>query len=445
MERKLLTELEKWRLSSQRKPLILQGARQVGKTWLLKEFARRSYKNFAYVNFDENPGIKELFSSDLRVDRLLKLLSFETEVTINAHETLLIFDEIQECPRALTSLKYFCEEARDIHVVAAGSMLGLTVYEGSGFPVGKVNMLSLFPMCFEEFLSSSPSGEKLARVIASGDPELLKLYSAQLREELKLYFFVGGMPEVVSHFRKSLRWQDARAVQKEILQGYRFDISKHLNGKDLEHVLAVFESIPQHLAKENRRFIFSKIKESARARDYQEAIVWLTHAGIAVKVPRVTKPGIPLSSYQKQSVFKFFFADVGLLGAMAGLNPASVLAGDTLFNEFKGALTEQFVCQQLQSALDLKPYYWSADNSRGEIDFLVQDKHCVSDSKIIAIEVKAEENLKSKSLKAFKERYPEVSALRFSLSDLRWQDWMGNVPLYAFSNRSFWLKSAQSL
>lgn len=445
MERKLLTELEKWRLSSQRKPLILQGARQVGKTWLLKEFARRYYKNFAYVNFDETPGIKELFSSDLRVDRLLKLLSFETGVTINAHETLLIFDEIQECPRALTSLKYFCEEARDIHVVAAGSLLGLTVHEGSGFSVGKVNMLSLFPMCFEEFLSSSPSGEKLARVIASGDPELLKLYSAQLREELKLYFFVGGMPEVVSHFRKSLRWQDARAVQEEILQGYRFDISKHLNGKDLEHVLAVFESIPLHLAKENRRFIFSKIKESARARDYQESIVWLTHAGIAVKVPRVTKPGIPLSSYQKQSVFKFFFADVGLLGAMAGLNPASVLAGDTLFNEFKGALTEQFVCQQLQSALDLKPYYWSADNSRGEIDFLVQDKHCVSDSKIIAIEVKAEENLKSKSLKAFKERYPEVSALRFSLSDLRWQDWMCNVPLYAFSNRSFWLKSAQSL
>ncbi len=199
---------------------------------------------------------------------MLKLLSFETGVTINVHETLLIFDEIQECPRALTSLKYFCEEARDIHVVADGSLLGLTVHECSGFPVGKVNMLSLFPMCFEEFLSSSPSGEKLARVIASGDPELLKLYSAQLREELKLYFFVGGMPEVVSHFRKSLRWQDARAVQKEILQGYRFDISKHLNGKDLEHVLAAFESIPQHLAKEKRRFIFSKIKESARARDY---------------------------------------------------------------------------------------------------------------------------------------------------------------------------------
>ena len=385
VERKLLTELEKWRLNSQRKPLILQGARQIGKTWLLKEFGRRSYKNFAYVNFDENPGIKELFSSDLRIDRLLKLLSFETGVTINAHETLLIFDEIQECPRALTALKYFCEEARDIHVVAAGSLLGLTVHEGSGFPVGKVNMLSLFPMSFEEFLSSSKNGEKLARVIASGDPELLKLYSAQLREEFKLYLFVGGMPEVVSSFRRNSQWQDARTVQEEILQGYRFDISKRLNGKELEHVLAVFESIPQHLAKENRRFVFSKIRESARARDYQKAIVWLTNAGIAVKVPRVTKPRIPLSSYQEQSIFKFFLADVGLLGAMAGLNPSSVLAGNTLFNEFKGALTEQFVCQQLQSALDLKPYYWSADNSRGEIDFLVQDRCDHGNSKELLI------------------------------------------------------------
>lgn len=431
MERFLMNDLLAWKDSSRRKPLILNGARQVGKTWLLKEFGRLHFENVVYVNFDGNPRLAAQFEADYDIARILDALRIETHEPIVAGKTLVIFDEIQECPRALTSLKYFCENAREYHVAAAGSLLGVSLHEGTGYPVGKVNTLNLYPMSFREFLDAV--GERLLRkLVDGGDFGAIQPFSEKLVSLLKTYYYVGGMPEAVVAYAESGDLEEARAVQREILFGYERDISKHLSVRETEFTLAAWKSIPAHLSRENRKFVFGHIRDGARARDYRAAITWLAQAGVSVRVSRVSKPGIPLSAYADEGAFKLFLVDVGLLGAMAGLDSRSVLDGNAIYEEFKGALTEQYVCQQLVSE-GLVPYYWSAENSRGEIDFLVQ-----RGPDVYPIEVKAEENVRARSLRAFNGANDGMHCRRFSLSGYRDEGWMVNVPLYAIGSPSNW-------
>ena len=432
MDRFLMDELVAWKDSPRRKPLILNGARQVGKTWLLKEFGRRCFDNVAYVNLDDNPGMREQFEAGYDIPRIISAIQFATGQVVSEGGTLIVLDEIQACPKALTSLKYFCENAPGYAVAAAGSLLGITVHEGSGYPVGKVNTLNLYPLHFREFLAAT-GNQVLCNLIETGDADLINGFSGKLVPLLRQYYYVGGMPEAVSAFLEQGLLEDAREIQLEILQGYERDILKHLSRTETEYALAAWKSIPTHLGRENKKFVFSHIAEGARARNYRSGITWLSQAGIATIVRRISKPGIPLAPYADDAAFKLFLVDVGLLGAMAQLDKETVVGGNGIFEEFKGSLTEQYVCQQLVSDCRLVPYYWSAENSSGEIDFLVQRRNSV-----LAIEVKAEENLRSKSLRAFKESHPDVEAVRFSLSGYREQDWMRNVPLYAMVNMELW-------
>ena len=427
-----MAKLIAWKDKPRRKPLILNGARQVGKTWLLKEFGRTRFSNVAYINLDHNAVMQEQFELGYDIPRLISAFQFETGEHIAEGETLIILDEIQECPRALTSLKYFYEEAPGYAIAAAGSLLGITIHDGTGYPVGKVETLDLFPMGFTEFLLATGNGN-LAKLIAIDDPVMIDSFSSKLIPLLRQYYYVGGMPEAVAAFLERGMLEDAREVQNDILRGYERDISKHLSRTEAEHAIAAWESIPQHLGQENKKFVFGHIAKGARARNYQSGITWLEQAGLVTRVRRVTKPGLPLRSYADDSAFKLFLLDVGLLAAMAGLDKRTVIGGSSIFEEFKGALTEQYVCQQLISERGLAPYYWSAENSTGELDFLVQDG-----SRVAAIEVKAEENLRARSLRAFKDKHPDITALRFSMSGFREQDWMRNIPLYAACNAELW-------
>lgn len=432
MRRKLMERLIGWKDSPRRKPLILNGARQVGKTWLLKEFGNTQFGNVAYVSLDRDLTARGFFELDLDVRRIIASLSLHLGVDIDSEKTLIILDEIQACPKAITALKYFCEDACEYHVAAAGSLLGISATEGTGFPVGKVNMLDLPPLSFREFLEAT-GNERFGKLIESGDQAMLASFAQRLEELLKTYYVVGGMPEAVEAFVESGDVMSARSVQQEILEGYVNDFAKHVPARLLARTMLAWDSIPAHLSRENKKFIFGQVKKGARAADFDESLRWLEQAGLIHKVRRVSKPGIPLSAYCDQNAFKAFFVDVGLLGAKSGLEPEAVLSGKRVFTEFKGALTEQYVCQQLIAECGLTPYYWSAENSTGEIDFLVQDA-----GGIFALEAKAEENLRAKSLRAFKEKHPDVRAVRFSLSGYREQDWMRNVPLYAADNRSLW-------
>lgn len=432
VERDLMGRLVAWKDSRRRKPLVLNGARQVGKTWLLREFGRMYFGNVAYVSLDNNPRMAAQFDEGYDIPRLITMLQAETHERILPGETLIIFDEIQECPKALTSLKYFCEDAPEYAVAAAGSLLGVTVHSGSGYPVGKVNALDLHPMTFGEFLDAMGEGV-LREVVEKGDRSSIDAFSSRLVSLLRRYYFVGGMPEAVAAFADTGVLADAREVQDEVLLGYERDISKHLTPRETEFTLAAWHSIPAHLSRENKKFVFGHIRDGARARDYRSAITWMTQAGIAVRVPRVSKPGVPLSAYADEGAFRLFGLDVGLLGAMAQLDERSVVKGNALFTEFKGALTEQYVCQELV-ALGLAPYYWSAENSSGEIDFLVQES-----GRTYPIEVKAEENLRAKSLAAFNRAHDGMLCRRFSLSGFRDEGWMRNVPLYAIGGRSNWI------
>ena len=433
MDRFLMDDLVKWKRSKRRKPLILNGARQVGKTWLLKEFGRIWFKNVAYVSFDDNQLMAAAFDEGYDIPRLITILQAVTGERIDPSTTLIVFDEVQECPKALTSLKYFCENAPEYHIAAAGSLLGILVHEGTGFPVGKVNLLDLHPLSYREFLHATGNGG-LCDIIDSGDAPMIDSLALKFTQLLRQYYYVGGMPEAVAAFTDTGVLSDAREVQEQILFGYERDISKHLSARETEYTLAAWKSVPAHLGQENKRFVFGHIRDGARARDYRLAITWLTQAGIATPVRRISKPGIPLAPYADDAIFKLFTLDVGLLGAMAGLDEASVIAGNSAFTEFKGALTEQYVCQQLVSDCGLVPFYWSAENSSGEIDFLVQ-----AGSGVYPIEVKAEENLRAKSLRAFNGRYEGMSPRRFSMSGFRDQGWMRNIPLYAIGNPGNWV------
>lgn len=432
MDRKLMGQLAEWKDSKRRKPLILNGARQVGKTWLLKDFGSRYFENVAYVSLDNDPIARGYFDAGYDIGRIIASLSLQLDADIKPGSTLIVLDEVQACPKAITSLKYFCENAPEYVVAAAGSLLGISATEGTGFPVGKVNMLDLYPLSFAEFLDAT-GNERYAQLIASNDHVMLSSFSQKYEELLKLYYVVGGMPDAVNAFVDGGSVKAARSVQRGILDGYVRDFAKHIPPRLLARTMLAWDSIPRHLSKENKKFIFGQAREGSRAADFDESLQWLEQAGLIHRVCRISKPGIPLPAYRDPKAFKVFLLDVGLLGAMSNLDPEAILSGNRVFTEFKGALTEQYVCQELISSCGAAPYYWSAENSQGEIDFVVQEG-----GHTYPIEVKAEENLKAKSLSAFNARYGGMSSRRFSMSGFRDQGWMRNIPLYAVGNLRTW-------
>lgn len=371
MERYVMNRLIVWKNKPGRKPLILKGARQVGKTWLMKEFGKRHFKYVAYVNFDNNDKMLEVFEMDYNIERILMAVNIETGVKILPQETLIIFDEIQENPRALAALKYFYENAPEYAVVAAGSLLGVAIHKGVSFPVGKVDTIEVHPMSFREFLLAVGE-EGLVELIDKKETTLMTSFRDKYADWLKKYYYIGGMPEVVSYFIQTKDFSEVRYLQKRILEMYESDFSKHTTENELPRIRMVWNSIPMQLAKENKKFFFGKIKEGARAKDFELAIEWLQDCGLIKKVYNVSKPAMPLKAYVEFSAFKLFLLDVGLLGALSDLDMKSILEGNSIFVEFKGALTEQYVLQQLITDTEYTPYYYAEAKSEGEIDFLIQ-------------------------------------------------------------------------
>ena len=425
MERHLLHELKRWKDSPHRKPLILKGARQVGKTWLMREFGKRYYQKVAYVNFDNNPRMQQVFNEDFSIDRLLLAINAETGVAITPEDTLIIFDEIQEAPKAIASLKYFCEEAASYHIVAAGSLLGVAIHGGDSFPVGKVNTLRVYPMTFVEFLHAVGE-DGLATLLEQGDWKLIDTFQDKFTAWLKNYYYVGGMPEAVKLFAETRDYQSVRRTQSELTEMYEADFGKHVDARELPRVRMVWNAIPVQLAKENKKFFFGQVKKGARARDWETAIEWLLDCGLITRVHRVTKPAVPLKAYQEMNAYKLFFLDVGLLGAISGIDARSLLEGNRLFVEFKGALTEQYVCQQLIADKGYEPFYFSSESNKYEIDFMLQNGHDV-----IPVEVKAEHNVRAKSLRAYVEKHKPAKAVRLSMNNYRQEEWLINIPLFA--------------
>ena len=424
MERAVFQKLDQWKSSPRRKPLILRGARQVGKTWVMKEFGRRCFKNMAYVNFDNNSAMKQIFDGDFDIPRLVLALSAQTGVPVRPEETLIVFDEVQEVPRALSSLKYFCEEAPQYAVIAAGSQMGVALHNGTNFPVGKVDIISLYPLSFSEYLLAVEN-EQLSALLESGDWQTICALKSRYVQRMKEYFYVGGMPEVVQAFITGQDWFSARAVQKTLLAVYEQDFSKYASPELCARLNLVWNSLPSQLVKENRKFVYGQVKKGSRAKDFALAIQWLSDCGLVHLVHSVSKPGYPLKAYEDLDSFKIYMGDIGLLGALGGTDVKTILDDNAFFVEFKGALTEQFVLQELISCAGLNPFYYSSPNSSGEVDFLVQiGEH------IVPVEVKASENLQAKSLKAFHQKWQNEFSVRTSLSDFRRDDWLTNIPLY---------------
>lgn len=425
MYRSALEKLYQWKESRHRKPLIIEGARQVGKTWLMKEFGKQAYSDTVYINFDSNARMTELFSSDLDTSRLIMGLELYSGKKINSENTLLIFDEVQEVPKALSSLKYFYENAPQYHIICAGSLLGIALHQGTSFPVGKVDFLKLYPLSFKEFLMATGK-ERFADLLGSRDYEMVKSFKQTYIDALKQYYFIGGMPEAVQDFSENQDFGEVRKIQKRILAAYEQDFSKHAPNEIVPKIRMLWNSIPSQLAKENKKFIYGLVREGARAKEYEAAIMWLSDCGLVHKVSRVNSTGIPLKAYEDLKAFKLFVLDVGLLGCMAGLRQGTLLDGNDLFVEFKGALTEQYVCQQLKTLDDLGIYYYTNDRGSCEIDFVVD-----TGEHIIPVEVKAEINLRAKSLKAYQEKFnPEIS-IRTSMADYKKEEHLVNLPLYA--------------
>ncbi|MDR1017357.1 MAG: ATP-binding protein [Lachnospiraceae bacterium] len=424
MERFAMNQLLKWKDKENRKPLIIRGARQVGKTWLMKEFGKRYFEKVAYISFINNERMKQIFEGDVDIDRLILGLSAESGVDIEASNTLIIMDEIQEVPKALASLKYFYEDAPEYQIVSAGSLLGVALHKGTSFPVGKVDFMDLYPLSFQEFLFAI-GDERYIKILNGNDEVMIKSFKSKYIERLREYYFVGGMPEVVQSFINNNNYKAAREIQNNILNYYQQDFSKHAENTLFPRLNLIWNSIPSQLAKENKKFIYGQVRKGARAKEFELAIQWLLDCGLIHKVHRIKKPNLPLKAYMEMDVFKIYLLDVGLLGAMVDLDEKVILEGNQLFTEFKGALTEQYVLQQLIADLDTEPYYYSSPNSTGEIDFILQGR-----TNIIPVEVKAEENLKARSLRMFVEKFKSKYALRISMSDYREQDWMTNIPLY---------------
>ena len=419
-----IEKLKKWKQSKHRKPLIIEGARQVGKTWLMKEFGRQEYQDTIYINFDSNSRMAELFAADLDVERLIMGLELHIGHKIDSDKSLLIFDEVQEVPRALASLKYFYENAPQYHIICAGSLLGIALHQGTSFPVGKVDFLKLYPLSFKEFLMAIDK-ERFAELLDSQDFQMITSFKQMYIEALKQYYFVGGMPEAVQSFAEDRDFNEVHEIQKRILAAYEQDFSKHAPNEIVPRLRMLWNSIPSQLAKENKKFIYGLIREGARAKDYETAIMWLCDCGLVHKVSRVNTVGLPLRAYEDLKAFKLFVVDVGLLGCMAGLRPRTLLDGNDLFVEFKGALTEQYVCQQLKTIEDLDIYYYTNDRGSCEVDFIVD-----TGEGIVPVEVKAEVNLRAKSLKTYREKFsPEVS-IRTSMADYKKEEGLVNLPLY---------------
>lgn len=430
MYRESIVNLKNWKEDKFRKPLIVRGARQVGKTWLLKEFGRTSYAKLVYVNFEETPALQNIFATDFDIERIITILQIQAQTTITADDTLIVFDEIQSAERGVTSLKYFCENAPQYHVIAAGSLLGMGLHSQVSFPVGKVDFLDLRPLSFYEFLYSL-NESALVDALKAKNWGVVSVFTEKFKEYLRYYFYVGGMPEVVSAFAETRDWQLVRRIQNRILNSYEGDFSKHAPNETVSRIRMVWQSIPSQLAKENKKFLYGVLREGARAKDFELAIQWLIDCGLLLKSHRVSKPGIPLAAYQEISAFKLFLHDLGLLGAMAGLDVRTIIDGDEIFTEFKGALTEQYVMQQLRLNSERYIGYWTNDKSTSEVDFVIQEE-----GKVIPVEVKSGENLRSKSFRLFCEKYKPSKAIRTSLTDYKEEEWMINVPLYAIGKES---------
>ena len=427
MYRIAIEKLLKWKQSKRRKPLIIEGARQVGKTWLMKEFGRQAYADTVYINFDSNSRMAELFSSDLDTERLIIGLELYAGRKIDPDNSLLIFDEVQEVPRALSSLKYFYENAPQYHIVCAGSLLGIALHQGTSFPVGKVDFLKLYPLSFKEFLMATDK-EQFAKLLDKQDFQMITSFKQTYIDALRYYYFVGGMPEAVQSFAENKDFNEVREIQKRILAAYEQDFSKHAPNEIVPRLRMLWNSIPSQLAKENKKFIYGLVREGARAKDYETAIMWLSDCGLVHKVSRINAAGIPLRAYEDLKAFKLFVVDVGLLGCMAGLRQRTLLDGNDLFVEFKGALTEQYVCQQLKTIQDLDVYYYTNNRGSCEVDFVVDTGEL-----IVPVEVKAEVNLRAKSLKTYQEKFSPEVAIRTSMADYKKEERLINLPLYAIN------------
>jgi predicted AAA+ superfamily ATPase len=429
MQRKIADKLSKWKEAKNRKPMIIRGARQVGKTWIMKEFGRLNYEKTVYVNFEQSEILKNMFTSDFNIERIIGILQIETCLQIESKNTLLIFDEIQEAPKGITALKYFYENAPQYHVLAAGSLLGVALHENTSFPVGKVDFIDLYPLSFDEFLINL-NQENLVALVKDEDPTLMNTFHDRLVHYLRLYYFIGGMPEVVASYIKDNDFNEIRSIQKRILLGNEQDFSKYAPYSVVPRIRMVWNSLLGQLSKENKKFMYGLIKKGARAQEFELAINWLVNAGLVAKVHRVKKPDFPLNAYSEMDVFKLFVLDVGLLAAMGDLSSKLLIEKNAILSEFKGSLTEQFVFQELRIHEAVQINYWSSENARAEIDFVIQ-----VENEIIPIEVKAEENLQSKSLKVFVDKFSSKNAIRTSMSPYRKESWLTNISLYAVSDK----------
>ena len=425
MYRTAMEQLKKWKAQKRRKPLIIRGARQVGKTWLMKEFGGNEYEQIVYINFDNNQRMKNLFEGDLEIERLVIGLELYAGHKIDPANTLLIFDEVQEVPKALSSLKYFNEDAPQYQIVCAGSLLGVALHQGTSFPVGKVEFLDLYPLSYFEFLMAMGK-ERHVELLEKGDFDMATAFKQDYIDLLKHYYYVGGMPEVVQAFAESRDFNEVREIQQRILAAYEQDFSKHAPNEVVPRIRMLWNSIPAQLTKENKKFIYGLVKEGARAKDYELAMLWLTDCGLVHKVHRVTAPSLPLKAYEDLKAFKLFLVDVGLLSCMVGLRQDVLLDGNELFKEFKGALTEQYVLQQLKTVKGLNIYYWTADRGTAEVDFVIDNG-----TDIIPVEVKAETNLQAKSLKVYRDKFQPQLSVRTSMADYKKDDWLLNLPLWA--------------
>ena len=425
MYRTAIEDLHKWKNKENKKPLIIRGARQVGKTWLMKEFGNIAYTDTVYINFENNSQMAGLFAADMKIDRIITGIEIYNGRKIDPQNTLLIFDEIQEVPAALTSLKYFNENAPQYQIVCAGSLLGVALHPGTSFPVGKVEFLDLYPLSLTEFMLAMQKGQ-FADLLKNGDLDMAATFKQEYVDLLKHYYYVGGMPEAVQDFAENRDFNSVRDIQQRILTAYEQDFSKHAPNAEVPRIRMLWNSIPSQLTKENKKFIYGLIKEGARAKDYEMSMLWLTDCGLVHKVQRVTKPNLPLKAYEDLKAFKLFLVDVGLLSCQVRLGQTVLLEGDRLFNEFKGALTEQYVLQQLKTVQELGTYYWTNDRGSAEIDFLLD-----TGTEVIPVEVKAEKNLKAKSLKTYCEKFKPKTAIRTSMSDYKKEDWLTNIPLWA--------------
>lgn len=425
MYRYALQQLAAWKQKKDKKPLLIRGARQVGKTWLMKTFGEQSYPHTVYINFDNNQQMRSLFNQDMNIERIIMGLELYAGKKIEADSTLLIFDEIQEVPKALASLKYFYEQAPQYQIMCAGSLLGVTLHGESSFPVGKVDFMDLSPLSFSEFLLALGK-EQYVEVVRKGDFNLASTFKNDYTEFLKYYYYVGGMPEVVKNFAENKDFSQVRDIQDAILQAYEYDFSKHAPVDIVPKLRMLWNSISSQLARENKKFLYGLIKEGARAREYEMAMLWLIDCGLMYKVPRITTPKLPLKAYEDLKAFKLFIVDVGLLSCMAGLHKTVILEGNNVFEEFKGALTEQFVLQQLKTNNTLDTYYWTNPNGRAEVDFILD-----VGTRIVPLEVKASKNLRSKSLRFFKDTYNPAVSVRTALVSFKQDDWLVNLPLWA--------------